>query len=61
MIISALASYLKDTKKDIPEIVKCFPMIDYEDEDRKKKNDIMNKYFLMLSNPVDQRREKEYK
>lgn len=61
MIISALASYLKDTKKDIPEIVKCFPMIDYEDEDGKKKNDIMNKYFLMLSNPVDQRREKEYK
>lgn len=60
MIISALASYLKDAKKDIPEVVKCFPMIDYIDENGKKKNDIMNKYFLMLSNQTDQHKEKEY-
>ncbi|KAJ8925007.1 hypothetical protein NQ315_001172 [Exocentrus adspersus] len=60
MIISALASYLTDTRKDIPEIVKCFPTIDYIDEDGTKKFDIMNKYFLMLSTQMDQHKEKQF-
>ncbi|KAJ8975886.1 hypothetical protein NQ317_011357 [Molorchus minor] len=50
MIISSLASYLIDTDKDIREIVKCFPFIDYVDENGTNKHDIMNKYFLMLNN-----------
>ncbi|XP_030765857.1 prostaglandin E synthase 2 [Sitophilus oryzae] len=50
MIISALASYLKDSDKSLTEIAKCFPFISFYDEDGSKKNEIMNKYFLMLSN-----------
>ncbi|KAG5898251.1 hypothetical protein JTB14_029629 [Gonioctena quinquepunctata] len=52
MIISALASYLIDPKKDIPGIVNCFPFISYLDDDGSKKNEIMNRYFLMLSNQL---------
>lgn len=50
MIISALSTYLKDTDKSLPDIVKCFPFISFYSEDGLKKNEIMNKYFLMLSN-----------
>ncbi|XP_056640655.1 prostaglandin E synthase 2 [Diorhabda sublineata] len=51
MIISALASYLFDNNnKNLPEIVKCFPLISYVDDDGIKKNEIMNRYFLMLNN-----------
>ncbi|XP_050301583.1 prostaglandin E synthase 2 [Anthonomus grandis grandis] len=49
MIISALASYLKDGDKSLPEIVKCFPFISFYDESGAKKNEIMNRYFLMLN------------
>lgn len=54
MIISALATYLADLKKDITEIVKCFPFIDYIAEDGSKKNEILNRYFLMLGNQYQQ-------
>ncbi|CAG9761507.1 unnamed protein product [Ceutorhynchus assimilis] len=50
MIISALATYLKDSDKSLPDIVKCFPFITFYDDDGSKKNEIMNKYFLMFSN-----------
>lgn len=50
MIISALATYLVDAKKNIAEIVKCFPYIDFIDESGRKKTEIMNRYFLMLGN-----------
>lgn len=50
MIISALASYLKDSDKGLSEIVKCFPFITFYDEGGVKKKEIMNKYFLMLTN-----------
>ncbi|XP_076272695.1 prostaglandin E synthase Su(P) [Rhynchophorus ferrugineus] len=49
MIISALATYLKDSDKSLNDIVKCFPFITFYDDDGSKKNEIMNKYFLMLS------------
>lgn len=49
MIISALASYLKDSDKGLSEIVKCFPFITFYDEGGVKKKEIMNKYFLMLT------------
>lgn len=50
MIISALATYVKDYKKDITDIVKCFPFITFVDDNGQKKTEIMNRYFLMMSN-----------
>ncbi|XP_044764612.1 prostaglandin E synthase 2 [Coccinella septempunctata] len=49
MIISALSTYIKDAEKEIVDIVNCYPFIEYVDESGSRKNDIMNKYFLMLS------------
>lgn len=48
MIISALSSYLADNKKQLTEIVQYYPMIQYMDADGTVKNEIMNRYFLML-------------
>lgn len=50
MIISAIASYMNDSKKDLTDIVKCFPFISFVDDSGQKKTEIMNKYFLMMSN-----------
>lgn len=55
MIISAISSYLKDQKKELIDIVKCFPFITFVDEDGVKKNEIMNRYFLMLSDQSPQK------
>ncbi|XP_045463904.1 prostaglandin E synthase 2 isoform X1 [Harmonia axyridis] len=49
MIISALSTFIKDAEKEIVDIVKCYPFIEYVDEGGSRKTDIMNKYFLMLS------------
>jgi microsomal prostaglandin-E synthase 2 len=51
MIISALSTYLKD-KKDLREIVNCYPLITFVDEDGAKKSEIMNKYFQVLGQPA---------
>ncbi|XP_053687487.1 prostaglandin E synthase 2 [Sabethes cyaneus] len=48
MIVSVLSSYLKDTNRDIDELVKYYPSISYVNDAGRKTNDIMNKYFLML-------------
>lgn len=62
MIISALATYMKDAEKGIEDIVKCYPFIQYVDESGSRKNDIMNKYFLMLSeNEVTKKSAEELK
>lgn len=50
MIISALATYIKDAKKDLTEIAKCFPFISFLDDGGHKKTEIMNRYFLMMGN-----------
>ncbi|XP_065161734.1 prostaglandin E synthase 2 [Atheta coriaria] len=54
MIISSLASYLKDqdssTDNDLHSVVKCYPSMTYQDEDGSVKSEIMNKYFLMFNN-----------
>lgn len=47
MIISALSSYLLDPTQDIVELVKLYPSISYQDDNGKKKNDVLNKYYLM--------------
>ncbi|CAH1155568.1 unnamed protein product [Phaedon cochleariae] len=60
MIISALATYLTDTNKDIPDITKCFPSITFIDDDGVKRNEIMNRYFLMLSNQSSQLVDEKY-
>ncbi|XP_055688997.1 prostaglandin E synthase 2 [Lutzomyia longipalpis] len=48
MIISALASFLRDKEQNITELASFYPSISYHDEKGKKKSDIMNKYFLMF-------------
>lgn len=47
MIVSAMATYLKDTSVNIEEIANFYPSVSYVDEDGKRKTDIMNKYFVM--------------
>ncbi|XP_018319954.1 prostaglandin E synthase 2 [Agrilus planipennis] len=53
MIISALSSVLRDSKRDIEEITGYYPFISFQDEDGSIKKDIMNKYFLMLGENAD--------
>lgn len=47
MIVSAMATYLKDKSVNIEEIANFYPSVSYVDEDGKRKTDIMNKYFVM--------------
>lgn len=47
MIISALATYLKDKTVDIHDIANFYPSVSFIDVDGKRKSDIMNKYFIM--------------
>ncbi|XP_026823301.1 prostaglandin E synthase 2 [Rhopalosiphum maidis] len=47
MIVSALATYLKDKTFNIEDIANFYPSISYVDVDGKRKTDIMNKYFIM--------------
>lgn len=52
MIISALATHLKDqSQKALHEIVKYYPHITFVDEDGVKKSEVMNKYFLVSGQP----------
>lgn len=52
MIVSAISSYFQDNDKMLTDIVKCYPLIKYTDEDGTSKSDIMNKYFVMLDGKV---------
>ncbi|KAG9430370.1 prostaglandin E synthase 2 isoform X1 [Apis mellifera carnica] len=47
MIVSLLASYLKDRSQKINDLVEYYPSIAMHDENQKLKYEIMNKYFLM--------------
>lgn len=47
VIISILASLLQDPKADIYELAKFYPTLMYVDDEGKKKQEILNKYFLM--------------
>ena len=47
MIISVLQSYLHNKSENIQKLVKCYPTINYTDEEGEKRVEIMNKYFLM--------------
>lgn len=48
VIISALTSLLLDPSQDITDIVKCYPKMDFVDDDGTKRSEIMNRYFLMF-------------
>lgn len=60
MIISALATYLKD-EKDLTDIVQFYPFISYMEENGSIKNEIMNKYFVMKGTQEDSRKLDEIK
>ncbi|XP_017862297.1 PREDICTED: prostaglandin E synthase 2 [Drosophila arizonae] len=46
-IISLVASSLHDKRIDVGELAQFYPQISYFDDDGKKRQDILNKYFLM--------------
>lgn len=58
MIVSALATYLKDDK-DLSEIVHFYPFISYMEESGATKKEIMNKYFVMKAKEEDRRSKEE--
>lgn len=60
MIISALATYMKDDR-NIQEVVKFYPFISYIEEDGSKRKEIMNKYFVMKTVKEDKRPIEEIK
>lgn len=47
MIISAMATYLKNRMFNIQDIANFYPSVTFIDDDGKRKSDIMNKYFIM--------------
>lgn len=53
MIVSALATYLKDQTTNIEDIANFYPSVIYVDVDGKRKTDIMNKYFVMNEDESD--------
>jgi len=59
MIISSLASYLRDKNQDLLKIVKFYPVVEYNEGDGSKRSEIMNRYFLMFGDvdPVDRTKE----
>lgn len=60
MIISALSSYLEDSTRKITDVVKYYPIIQYTDPGSgTQKEDIMNKYFLMLDGTNNKRSTEE--
>lgn len=50
MIISALASFLRDKNVSLKELVSYYPTIEFHDSEGSRKKEIMNKYFLMYKN-----------
>ncbi|CAK9811084.1 Prostaglandin E synthase 2 [Anthophora plagiata] len=50
MIISLIASHLRDRSQNISDLIECYPSIAMHDDNQKLKYEIMNKYFLMYKN-----------
>nr|CAG4638545.1 EOG090X08KD [Cyclestheria hislopi] len=48
LIISVLSSYLHGEEKNLLEIVKCYPKVQYDDEKGKRRSEVMNQYFVMF-------------
>ena len=47
MIISVLQSFLHNKNETLKNLVKCYPTLNYTDEEGDKRIEIMNRYFLM--------------
>lgn len=58
MIISALATYLRDDR-NLNEIVEFYPFISYVEERGSVKREILNKYFIMKAKHEDSRSKEE--
>lgn len=52
VIISILATVLADPKADIGNLVKYYPKVTFVDDNGKKKEDVLNKYFLMQEGDI---------
>lgn len=52
MIISLLASHLKDKSQKVDELMSYYPSIAMHDKDDKLKYEIMNKYYLMYKDSL---------
>ena len=50
MIVSVLASFELDPKQDLLELASFYPNKTYFDDNGRKKQEVMNKYFLMYQN-----------
>ena len=48
VIISCLSSYLMRKDQGLLNTVKCYPKVDYIDDNGTIKSEIMNSYFLMI-------------
>nr|CAD7449354.1 unnamed protein product [Timema bartmani] len=59
LIVSSLASYLHDSMGGLPNVLKCYPTINFNDDDGSLRSEIMNRYFLMFQGDVPTGRTKE--
>nr|CAD7574676.1 unnamed protein product [Timema californicum] len=59
LIVSSLASYLHDPMGGLPNVLKCYPTINFNDDDGSLRSEIMNRYFLMFQGDIPTGRTKE--
>nr|CAD7403621.1 unnamed protein product [Timema cristinae] len=59
LIVSSLASFLHDPMGGLPNVLKCYPTINFNDDDGSLRSEIMNRYFLMFQGDVPSGRTKE--
>lgn len=52
VIISILATVLGDSNADIGELVKYYPKVSFVDDNGEKKQDVLNKYFVMQEGDI---------
>lgn len=60
MIVSALATYLKDKTVSIQDIANFYPSVSFVDVDGKRKADIMNKYFIMNEDESNKKKRADF-
>nr|CAD7411579.1 unnamed protein product [Timema poppensis] len=59
LIVSSLASYLHDPMGGLQNLLKCYPTINFNDDDGSLRSEIMNRYFLMFQGDIPTGRTKE--
>ncbi|ROT80218.1 prostaglandin E synthase 2 [Penaeus vannamei] len=47
MIVSVMQSFLDNKSENLEDLVKCYPTIEFSDDEGEKRLEIMNRYFLM--------------